>query len=328
MIGWRHLTGAPEVFIRIIINWYSKLSVRVKWDEYLSSSLLVTSGVRQGGLLSPLLFNCYVNDILVTLRQGECGCRLNSVYTGCIMYADDLILISASVLELQVMLDICSAEGRKISIKFNSSKSNCIMVGPMKKMVPSPMSIDGQPMLWVQKMKYLGIWIVSGSRFEIDLSETRRSFFASVNNILSKTKFSSDLVKLRMVESHCLPILLYAIESKNLNIKQLKLLNSWWNSVYRKIFGYHKWESARTVICLLGRLDIIHLENMRRLMFFKRASVDVNANATVLGIMRVFVKGREFRSVVEKFSSQWHWSQSKIKAMMFVCFKFECQPVD
>jgi exonuclease III len=319
--------GAPNVFIRLIINWYGKLSISVKWNGCLSSSTAVKSGVRQGGIMSPALFNCYVNSMLVTLRGSDYGCRLPNCYMGCIMYADDLILISGSVLDLQVMLDLCTSVGQDLNIKFNNSKSKCIMIGPTITVKPSPMIIDGQPMCWVDKIKYLGVWILAGRRFEVDHSETRRSFFSSVNAILAKAKFTSDIVKLRLVESHCLPILMYSIESKDLSMKHLKLMNSWWNSVYRKIFGFHKWESVKNLICLLGRLDVIHLENLRRLTFLKRLSCDMNMNTTLLSILKFYVSGGEFSSVLIKYDSQWNWSQSKIKAMMFVHFKNKCQPV-
>ena len=71
----------------------------------------------------------------------------------------------------------------------------------------------------------------------------------------SKCKYTSDIVKLELLESQCLPILLYSIECLNLNDVQLREINSWWNSVYRKIFGYNKWESVKEIICLFGRLD-------------------------------------------------------------------------
>ena len=110
------------------------------------------------------------------------------------------------------------------------------------------------PMKWDIQFKYLGIIISSGKSFEIILDDIRRKFFVSVNSILSKCKYTSDLVKLNLLESHCLPILLYAMESININNYQLKLINSWWNSVYRKIFSFQKWESVKLLICLLNRI--------------------------------------------------------------------------
>ena len=53
--------GLPLLILKILINWYEKLFVCVRWNGYLSSSFRVNRGVRQGGKLSPFAFNCFLN---------------------------------------------------------------------------------------------------------------------------------------------------------------------------------------------------------------------------------------------------------------------------
>src|SRR5207244_2509204 len=180
--------------------------------------------------------------IIQCLQQAGNGCRLFNTFIGRIMYADDILLLSASVIDLQKMLDTCGNIGCDLDIKFNSNKSMCMSIG--SNMVnPEPMNINNATIQRVAKVKYLGITIAKARKFTIDFSEIRRKFFASVNSILSKCKYASDLVKLELLEVHCLPVLLYAIDCLNLPHVQLCELNSWWNSVYRKMFNYNKWES-------------------------------------------------------------------------------------
>ena len=88
------------MFVDVITNWYKKLSVVVRWDGCDSSPLRVLSGVRQGGVLSPSPFNMYVNCFIATLKGSNLGCYLLNQYLGCILYADDLLLLSASALDL------------------------------------------------------------------------------------------------------------------------------------------------------------------------------------------------------------------------------------
>ena len=93
------------------------------------------------------------------------------------------------------------------------------------------------------KIKYLGIWIKSGARFNIDITESRGNSFRSVNCILNKTKFSCDLVKLTILESQCLPTLLCCSESGCLDNLMLKNFNSFKILIIRYLgekFGYHK----------------------------------------------------------------------------------------
>ena len=75
------------------------IRTNVRWNGFESANLRVLSGVRQGGALSPLLFNCYVDRIISQLKYSGLGCHFANCYAGCIMYADDLLLMSSSVLE-------------------------------------------------------------------------------------------------------------------------------------------------------------------------------------------------------------------------------------
>ena len=70
------------------------------------------------------------------------------------------------------------------------------------------------------------------------------------------------LVILELFEKHCLPIILSSIEVLDLSIYQQKDINSWWNNVFHKIFGFRKWESVKEVIFLCDRINIIYMINM------------------------------------------------------------------
>ena len=318
-------TNIPKLFIRLIVNWYSKLTSKVKWNGQYSDSFVINSGVRQGGILSPLLFNCYVNILLVTLRKSDYGCKLHNFYMGCIMYADDLILISASILDLQSMLDICNSVGSSLGLKFNSKKSHCIFIGPSPIARLPSMLIGDQTIHWSQQIKYLGVWINAHKNFNVDLKESRRKFFMTLNCILSNTKFACDLVRLKLLESYCLTSLTYGIESGILDNKQLQSMNSWWNSVFRQIFGYFKWESVRNLICCLHKLLSTHTENLRRLLFIKNiVSRSDMSNTTLVGITNCYINRREFRTVLEKCNVELSWSASRIKSAVFNSFKEPC----
>ena len=237
------------------------------------------------------------------------------------MYADDLLLISASIIDLQAMLDICADIGSSLGILFNSTKSKCITIGPNEVSIRANLTIAGAPLKWENSIKYLGITVCSASRFEIDLSDVRRKFFASVNAILSKCKYSNETVNLQLVESHCLPILLFAIESLNLKNSQVKDLNSWWNAVFRKIFKYNKWESVKELIFLLERLDVVHLIYLRRLKFIKNAFQYEHVNSIMRNIMKYYCHTSEFYSVLHTCNVQSQWTFSKMKAVLYDNFK-------
>ena len=47
-------------------------------------------------------------------------------------------------------------------------------------------------------------------------------------------------------------------------------LNSCWNSIYRKIFGYLKWESVKEIQLLCQKLDFIHVVDKCKFSFFNK----------------------------------------------------------
>jgi hypothetical protein len=238
------------------------------------------------------------------------------------MFADDLLLISASVLELQKMLDVCEAVGCNIGIKFNNKKSNCLMVGPVKLDTPSAMHIPGSQIEWSEKMKYLGVTVKSGCKFAIDVAELRRTFFISVNSILSHCSYTSDIVRLELIEKHCLPILLYCIESLRLDDSALRQLNVWWNMVYRKIFGFNKWESVKNLIFMLQRLDLHHMVNLRTAVFIKH--LNFNDNVVLSALNLNLANGPEMYSVCRKCDVKLEWSERHIKYKVYSAFNYLC----
>ena len=73
-------------------------------------------GVRQGGVLSPYLFAFYINDIIEDVRNSGFGIYIGSVFLGCILYADDILLLSG----LQYMVNVCVHYGRQWDILFKT----------------------------------------------------------------------------------------------------------------------------------------------------------------------------------------------------------------
>ena len=73
--------------------------------------------------MSPFLFAVYVNDLIERLRASGSGIYIGSLFYGCILYANDILLLSSSCYGLQKLLDICGNYGIEWDIKFNPGKS-------------------------------------------------------------------------------------------------------------------------------------------------------------------------------------------------------------
>ena len=73
------------------------------------------------------------------------------------MYADDILLLSPTVLGLQKMLDQCSKSFTKRSLEFNVSKCSCIAIGKANKYDLSQMKLQDSNIAWDKTFNYLGI---------------------------------------------------------------------------------------------------------------------------------------------------------------------------
>ena len=82
--------------------------------------------------MSPILFNVYVDDLIVLLRNSGYGCYVNSIFIGCLMYADDLLHLSPTVGSMQALLHICDSYGCSNNIVFNATKTTCSVVGNVR----------------------------------------------------------------------------------------------------------------------------------------------------------------------------------------------------
>jgi len=122
--------NCPSKFIGILDNWFSETYTLLKWENITTQPVKLVSGVRHGSILSPVLFAVYVDDMITKLENSHHGCHIKSVAFNVMMYADDLLLLSLSIVDLQCFVDICTRELNDLDMKINSTKSCCLRIGP------------------------------------------------------------------------------------------------------------------------------------------------------------------------------------------------------
>ena len=110
-------------------NWYNKLNVVVKWNGSNSKPFDETRGTRQGSVLSPYLFNIFINQLLFDLNNSDAGVRISDALYNDMAYADDITLFSTNVQDLQNLMDVCDAYSKRWKFKFGVEKSKCMIVG-------------------------------------------------------------------------------------------------------------------------------------------------------------------------------------------------------
>jgi hypothetical protein len=94
------------------------------WSDYFT----VSNGVKQGGVLSPVLFCIYIDNLLIKLSQAGVGCYIGRQFVVALAYADDIVLVAPTPTAMRKLLSICSAFAVEYDIRFNATKSKCMLI--------------------------------------------------------------------------------------------------------------------------------------------------------------------------------------------------------
>jgi len=86
--------------------------------------------------LSFILFSVYMDPLIMQLRRQGLGCSLLNEFYGCLLYADDILLITHTVHAMQIMLHLCDKFANDFDIKFNCGKSVAYWKAVQGKMCP------------------------------------------------------------------------------------------------------------------------------------------------------------------------------------------------
>ena len=154
------------------------------------------------------------------------------------MYADDLILISISVTDLQQLLNMCADIFKSLDLPINASKSHCIRIGPRHKSPCKPLMLNDTIVSWVDKIKYLGIFICNHSNFKCDWREAKSKFYVTSNIIFGKLGANPPVeIALKLFMSQCLPSLTYGNVATGITRDECNKLSFVFNSIFVKLFN-------------------------------------------------------------------------------------------
>jgi len=91
---------------------------------------IAVNGVKQGAVLSPILYCVYVDDLLLILSKAGVGCFISLHVVGALAYADDLVLLAPTASAMRKPFTICEDYAREYSISFNVLESKCPVALP------------------------------------------------------------------------------------------------------------------------------------------------------------------------------------------------------
>ena len=141
-----------------LVNYYdvSKIYIITKDGEIRQESIKTTAGVKQGGKVSPKLFNKCVDPVLIIIEESGTVLLLGGVPVGEIVYADDTTLCFTNRTKAEKMLEIISKFCDIHDITINVKKTKWMAINTQSK---KPFYLNGDIIEKVSEFKLLGLII-------------------------------------------------------------------------------------------------------------------------------------------------------------------------
>ena len=206
--------GITGKFFNVLKTMYSHDSTRIKIGDELSDIIYPNQGVKQGCILSPLLFNIFLSDLPKTLNTMENYAPIigNTTKLNCIIWADDVIILSESEKGLNNMLERLATYTEENSMEINIEKTKGMIFNKTGKFLRRNFKYKNGNIETVREYKYLGfILIPSGSISHglNDLKARASRALAHLRNMTGEYFRKETLVTIKLFNTIVRPILLY-----------------------------------------------------------------------------------------------------------------------
>nr|VZI06844.1 unnamed protein product [Spirometra erinaceieuropaei] len=226
---WRimALDGVPAKIIAMIKAYYRSTTARVPVRNNLSQPFGIRSGVRQGCILSPILFNYAIEWILGrTLRESD-GVEFAPRHRLTDLdYADDIALLAPSFGDLQSMVSRVNEVAKSVGLSINAAK-NKVLSSCIPDQAKAPLGIDGCHLEEVDSFNYLGARLLPNGQRKADIIsriDAARWVFSSLRKCLWIRRDLSIATKIRVYRASARSFLLYGCACWALRVKDERKL--------------------------------------------------------------------------------------------------------
>ena len=240
---WRLLRfrGVPQTLINLLFNLYSGTESAVRCGSSISEFFPVSTGVGQGRVEAPTLFNTCMDWAMGRMvEESDCGVSFGDVRVTDFDFADDAVTF-AETLELLVdALETLSSELEPLGLKVSWIKTKIQVFGDSLDALQS-VPVCGESVELVDRFTYLGSDIHSSA--SCDQEVNRRigracGVMDSLDRSVWRSRYLCKRTKVRVFGSLVLPVLLYGCETWTLTGDLRNRLNVFGTRSLRRILGY------------------------------------------------------------------------------------------
>ena len=244
---WRTMNefGVPHHLVWLIKNLYDKATGVVRVADQHTEGFSFQKGVRQGCLISPLLFNTVGERILreveerLTERPGKViGGR--SIWN--LRYADDTTMVARSRDECELMGESLRSVSSDFGLQINRSKTSAMTVHG-----EGEMEIEGEEITKVEKMKFLGSYVTPDGDSTTDI-KSRIGMAKAITSNMADVWKSTELnlkLKVRLAKALVWSVALYACETWTLRKQEERMIEVFEMWLWRRVLRV-SWTERRT----------------------------------------------------------------------------------
>ena len=163
-------------------------------------------GARQGGILSPLLFKIYIDDVIRNITNLGIGCKLGFSTVNILCYADDVVLLSNTLEDLDTIYSKFYSLLNNLNLKININKSKVMLFYKGNSHGDrSHVSLNGTRFDVVKQFKYLGNIISHDLDDEYDVKYKLNNFYSSFNSTIRSFNGIGLDAMIHLFNAYCVP---------------------------------------------------------------------------------------------------------------------------
>jgi hypothetical protein len=122
--------GINGLMYHALFSLYRNVDSGVRLNGLCTNWFTVNCGLKQGYLLSPLLFNLFINDLVTLISSFDIGIDIGDEKLSILLYADNVVLLAESESDLQALLNALHSWCNVNTMTVNSGKSNVVQFRP------------------------------------------------------------------------------------------------------------------------------------------------------------------------------------------------------
>jgi hypothetical protein len=151
--------GFSEKIVRIVKSMYVDTKAKYNLGEIETDWVSSERGVRQGCILSPLLFGLYTEELAVRVNGCGEGIRVGNDRLNVLLYADDVVIMTENRNSMQRVFDVISQYAREFRVRFSAEKSQVLVVNSSMEDDGLTWKLGGKDISRTNEYKYLGMWV-------------------------------------------------------------------------------------------------------------------------------------------------------------------------